>query len=156
MKRQKRTFSGFYFSFIAAILALSGILTVAWSQQTQPGSPAAGAGTGNQVATSSANPSIADYNPTAAYDLRFHVTNIDFYRRYHPSGIGEFLEVALDIQNNTEDPLDLYAYVIAYDEDSAVDSRTRNLIPYPTWRPHDPDKYLFLVNNVNISPVNVS
>lgn len=78
-----------------------------------------------------------DYHPIAVSDPRFVIRNLNFDRRYAPTGLGEFLDVVFDIQNLTAKDLNLAAYVMAFAETDAVDERYRAVIPFPSWRKYD-------------------
>ena len=94
---------------------------------------------------------IQDYSPIAVASSRFQIKNVNFDRRYAPTGLGEFLDVVFDMDNLTGGPLDLYAYIIAVAETDAVDASYREVIPYPAWRKHDPLSERYLVRYLTLT-----
>ena len=94
---------------------------------------------------------LQDYSPTAVASSKFQIKNINFDRRYAPTGLGEFLDVVFDVDNLTAGPLDLYAFIIAVAETDAVDVSYREVIPYPVWRKHDPLRGEFLVRYLTLT-----
>lgn len=99
--------------------------------------------------------SIKDFNPQATGDPRFFVSNFSLDRRPAPDGRGEILDLYFDVANNTSQPVELYAWVMAFYETNAVDQDERRIIPYPVWRAETPDRRTFLTRYIAISPQNV-
>ncbi|MCB1305955.1 MAG: hypothetical protein KDK37_16820, partial [Leptospiraceae bacterium] len=112
----------------------------------------------NNVAVNNGSPdqiSLEDYNPIAIDDPRIEVEDLSLDRRYSPDGRGEILDVMFSIRNLTNDPIELYAWVLAYRETNAVDENERRWIPYPSWRVSDPAKREFVVHFMKITPKDI-
>lgn len=141
-----------YFLLILTAVILSGSLTLLFSEDpnitdADPDTTSGHDGTeGPDVIT------LDQYNPVAVNDPRFKIHNITVERRYAGNGMGEVLDVVFEIHNRKREPVELIGWVIATKETNAVNENSRNLVPYPTWRTHDPLKEVFLVHNVHISP----
>lgn len=139
-------------SIIAAMFFMGGVAAII--SQTPPATTPAT--TPVAAETKPAGPASAiqlqDFDPVAVKDPRFTLTNVNFDRRYAPNGVGEFLDVVFDLKNLTSEPVDFYAYVIAFWETDAVDLNSRRLIPYPTWRVNDPARGEYLVHYITITP----
>lgn len=95
---------------------------------------------------------LDDYNPIAIDDPRIEVNDLSVDRRYSPDGKGEILDVMFTVRNLTNDPIELYAWVLAYRETDAVDENERRWIPYPVWRVHDPARRENVVHFMKITP----
>ena len=95
---------------------------------------------------------IQDSQPLSETNSRFTITNLNFDRRFSPTGLGEFLDVVFDVKNLTSEDIDLYAFVLAYYETNAVNVPYRRVVPYPTWRVSDPEKEIFMVHEMTITP----
>ncbi len=94
---------------------------------------------------------IQDFSPIAVASSRFTIRNLNFDRRYAPTGLGEFLDVVFDVENLTAGDLNLVAYVMAAAETNAVDDDYHEVIPYPAWRRYDPLKEKFLVRYLTLT-----
>ncbi|MCB1168196.1 MAG: hypothetical protein KDK33_18715, partial [Leptospiraceae bacterium] len=140
------------YSIFLAVLA--GSATLLWSEN-----PNITENTGeNNVAVNNGSPdqiSLEDYNPIAIDDPRIEVEDLSLDRRYSPDGRGEILDVMFSIRNLTNDPIELYAWVLAYRETNAVDENERRWIPYPSWRVSDPAKRQFVVHFMKITPKDI-
>ncbi|MCS7204393.1 MAG: hypothetical protein NZ853_01710 [Leptospiraceae bacterium] len=95
---------------------------------------------------------IENYFPVSIEDPRIEVREISLDRRFSPDGKGEFLDIMFNIENMTNQKIDLYVWVIAYYETDAVDKEERLIVPHPTWRVYDPDKRFFLTRYIKITP----
>lgn len=144
--------------FISVLLA-TGLISAVLAQGVNPGAqPANQPADNTTVATGNADGkplAIENYNPTANFDPRFQISNIQYDVRLDPNGQGEFLDITLVLQNGTQTDIDLYAVILAYYETNAVDKETRKLIPYPVWRVNDPDKYKYVIHNIAITPTDI-
>jgi len=136
---------------LTAILVFSGILS------SLVGAPGDGKkDEPRRTAGGVLNMSQSDYNPLNRTSGRIYIDNITFSRRDSPAGLGEFLDVAFDVNNRTPDPVQLQAFVLAYVETNAVNKRMRRFIPYPSWRKHDPNKTdHFIIRAMSITPNDV-
>ncbi len=140
-------------SIIAALVFFGGF-AVLISQTPPATTPPA-----QPVAATESKPASAiqlqDFDPVAVKDPRFTLTNVNFDRRYASNGVGEFLDVVFDVRNLTSEPVEFYAYVIAFWETDAVDLNSRRLIPYPTWRINDPARSEYLVHYITVTPKDI-
>lgn len=135
--------------FLPVILFSGGVVfSQAPNITEQPAQP-------GDTAVNTAAIDIKDFNPQPMSDPRIVVSNFSLDRRYAPDGKGEILDVYFDIYNNTSEPIELYGWVLAYNETNAVDPDERRLVPYPTWRVEDPDKRLFLNRYITVTPKNI-
>lgn len=141
------------------ITLLSGLFSFLYSQQPSNINPASTTPTSSTTAVgengadgNSDVMSLQDFNPISLTDARFSVGRVNFDRRYASTGTGEFLDIVFDINNLTNEVINLQAFVIAFNETDAVDRRTRSLIPYPTWRFNDPAQSQFLIHYMTITP----
>ena len=66
-------------------------------------------------------------------------------RRYDYQGKGEVLEVIFDVKNKTLDTLDLKLFLLGFHQKDGINSKYRKLVPYPSWRKRDLDKYNFKI-----------
>ncbi len=98
---------------------------------------------------------IEDFFPVSIEDPRINITDVSADRRFSPDGKGEILDVLFNIDNNTSDRIDLYVWVVAYYETTAVDKDERRIVPYPVWRKEDPDKKTFITKYIKISPKDI-
>ena len=140
------------FSVLLAAPVFAGLL---WSEDPNitenPG--------GSEVAVNDgANPdkiTINDYNPIAIDDPTIDVEDLTVDKRYSPDGRGEILDVMFTLHNLTNDPIELFVWVLAYRETNAVDENDRKWIPYPIWREHDPAKRENIVHFMKITPKDI-
>jgi hypothetical protein len=98
---------------------------------------------------------IEDFFPISLEDPKISITEVSADRRFSPDGKGEILDIFFNIENNTSDRIDLYVWVIAYYETTAVDKDERRIIPYPQWRVNDPDKKTFINRFIKITPKDI-
>jgi len=98
---------------------------------------------------------LSTYNPIAIQDVRFRVSNLNFVRRFDSIGQGEFLDVILDITNNTTERINFRIFVLAFYETDAVNKQGREWVPYPTWRKYDPDKTNYITYSMAITPKDI-
>ena len=49
-------------------------------------------------------------------------------------------------------PINMIAFVLAFHESNAVDVDSRHMVPYPRWRPYDPEAETFLIHTMTITP----
>lgn len=98
---------------------------------------------------------IQDFFPVSVEDPRINVNNISLDRRYSPDGRGEILDIFFNINNNTSQRIDLFVWVLAYYETSAVDPIERKIVPHSKWRTYDPDKRTFLTRFIKITPEDI-
>jgi len=151
-----------------AVFTLSGLALLSQTPTnqptTQPTTQPATQPTTQQVSQPQTQPvstgpatamQLQDFDPVAIKDPRFIVSNVNFDRRYASNGVGEFLDVVFDLKNLTSEPVDFYAYVLAFYETNAVDTNTRRLIPYPSWRINDPARNEFMVQYITITPKDI-
>ncbi len=136
-------------------ILFAGVFSVASQQPnitdgTKPGEKPAEKKEGTKTVMS-----IEDYSPISIEDPRFTVRNVTFDRRAAGNGNGEFLDVVFDVINLTSNPVEIYAYVMAFYETDAVDRAGRTLIPYPVWRANDPARTDFLMHYLTITPKDV-
>lgn len=73
-------------------------------------------------------------------DDRVSVENLTFWKKNATDGKGDYLEVAFDIVNKSEDSIPLKMFIIAFDEKDLVDNEYRRYVEYPKWRTFDEDK----------------
>jgi len=142
-----KNISGKIYLTLAAGLIISGIFT------TGSGQPNIRTETEEHSATAV---NVKSYTPIATPDARFSIKNFNFVRRFDSGGLGEFLDVVFDIDNNTQDEMNFFVYVLAFYETDAVIRTGGNYVPYPTWRNYDPDAYNFLTHYISISPADVT
>ncbi|MBI3395885.1 MAG: hypothetical protein HY042_08625, partial [Spirochaetia bacterium] len=151
--------------FLAAAIVISGVFSVLTSQPQGQNIQDGGQKPGEKKADAPAKDAqkgprlqmaVQDYSPISITDTRFVVRNLNFDRRYAGNGLGEFLDVVFDIANLTSDPVDMYAYVLAYYETDAVDRAGRRLIPYPSWRINDPERNDFVVHFITTTPNDIA
>lgn len=95
------------------------------------------------------------YEPVPAPDSKIDVENVSFIQRGAPDGSGEILDVVFDIVNLDGEPLELYAFVMAYYERDAVDAKFRRLVPFPAWRKEDVDKEAHAILSMSVTPENI-
>ncbi len=76
---------------------------------------------------------------------RFTVENLSFFRKYDYRDRKEVLEVMFDIKNKTLDTLDLKLFLLGFHQKDGINSKYRKLVPYPSWRKRDLDKYNFKI-----------
>lgn len=143
-----------YFLF-ALILVFAGTGTVLLSEDPNIRDADPETTSGHEGADGPDVIKLNHYNPIAIADPRIHVHNITVERRYAGNGMGEVLDVVFEIRNRKREPVELIGWVIATKETNAINKNARNLVPYPTWRTHDPLKDTFLVHNVHISPKDI-
>ncbi|MFN3603689.1 MAG: hypothetical protein ACK4UJ_03135 [Leptonema sp. (in: bacteria)] len=98
---------------------------------------------------------IEDYFPVSIEDPRIDVNGISLDRRYSPDGRGEILDVFFNIDNNTNQKIDLFVWVVAYYETNAIDTEERKIIPHPKWRVSDPDQKTFINRYIKITPQDI-
>ncbi|MCB1139982.1 MAG: hypothetical protein KDK23_14570 [Leptospiraceae bacterium] len=98
---------------------------------------------------------LDNYNPIAIDDPRIDIEDLTVDRRYAPDGRGEILDVMFTVHNLTNDPIELYAWVLAYRETNAVDEKDRRWVPYPMWRVQDPAKRDFVIHFMKITPKDI-
>lgn len=98
---------------------------------------------------------LSKYDPIRRTDYRFKVSNVNFVRRFASHGNGEFLDVNFELLNSTDEPISLFAYIFAYWETDATFEKNRQWIPYPGWRPNDPEKETFLVHYITSTPADI-
>ncbi len=114
---------------------------------------------GNEVAVNDGSQpdriTLDDYNPIAIDDPTIEVEELTVDRRYASDGRGEILDVMFTIRNITNDPMDLYVWVLAYRETNSVDENDRKWIPYPVWRMNDPAKRENVVHFMKITPKDI-
>ncbi len=110
---------------------------------------------GNAAVAPASNANVKDISPESRSDRRFQVRNMSFDLKVDPTGKGEILEVIFELRNATRRKINLKGYVIAYYETDMIDRATRDVIPYPIWRAHDPAQNIYIVREINISPANV-
>ncbi len=78
----------------------------------------------------------------AQYSNRFKVKSVYFNKKIDPSGRGEILEVEFLLENQTDDPMDLYIFAIAtfekkqktrssFEEPIPPEERIRSFVPFP-------------------------
>lgn len=135
------------------ILLLSVALTLITAMGSAPilGQGEAGTETDRGEQSGAKEPAYV-FSPEAKTDLRFKVQRLSVSLRVDPYARGEILDVFFNIENNTQKPIDLYGFVLAYHESDSVDRSTRLWIPYPDWRSHDPAKSTYLIKEMAITP----
>ncbi len=99
---------------------------------------------------------LNEFTTIAVPDRKLRIANLQMSRRYNKRGTGEFLDASFDIINHTNDPIELYGYVLACHYRDAVDHSYRRLLPYPPWRKRDFDKETFLIQYLTITPQNIA
>lgn len=96
-----------------------------------------------------------NYSPLALIDPRFKIANFNLDRRFAGNGHGEFLDVVFDVNNLTSEDVRLYAYVVAFYESDAVNTRERKWVPYPRWRDRDYPAEQNLVHYITVTPQDI-
>jgi len=132
-------------SIYTLIALFSFSLQPAWSQNQQ----------GEQVAARQNQNEPASYYPLAFYDPRIRLKKVSFVRRHADTGKGEFLDVQVELESRVLQAHNYSIYVIAVHERDAQNDEERALIPYPSWRPYNPQKEKRIVTFSNIMPVNI-
>ncbi|MBL8020027.1 MAG: hypothetical protein JNM27_10215 [Leptospirales bacterium] len=143
------------FLLFTALLILTGFSVFSQAPTSQPVSTQPEGQPATQPAGNAQAIQLQDFDPIAVKDPRFVVTNVNFDRRYAPNGIGEFLDVVFDLKNLTSEPVEFYAYVLAFWETDSVDNNTRRMIPYPSWRVNDPARGEYLVHYITVTPKDI-
>ncbi len=98
---------------------------------------------------------IKNYKPFVTNSSLFKISQLHFARRFSFEGIGEFLDVVFYLDNLTTDPIELYAFVVAYYEVSNVDHNYRRWFPYPVWRKKDWGLEHFFISHAAFVPKHI-
>lgn len=96
------------------------------------------------------------YYPLAFYDPRIKLKKVSFVRRHADTGKGEFLDVQIELESKVLKANNYSVYVIAVYERDGQNDEEAAIVPYPSWRPYNPDKEKRIVTFSNIMPVNIS
>jgi len=131
----------------AALIGLSGAVSLLQSQTVEEGGQDAGAGTQNGGYIQ-----MREYNPLAESSPYFHIKGLSFERRFAGNGWGEFLDVVFTIENQTPEDRDVFMFVTAFYEGNAVNEDLRRLIPYPAWRDRDYPREEHMVRYLRTTP----
>jgi hypothetical protein len=96
------------------------------------------------------------YYPLAFYDPRIKLKKVSFVRRHADTGKGEFLDVQIELESKVLKANNYSVYVIAVHERDGQNDEEIAVVPYPSWRPYNPDKLKRIVTFSNTMPVNLS
>ncbi len=73
----------------------------------------------------------------SAFDERIQIKNFFYWKKYAPSGRGEFLEISFDAINHAEYNIPLKMFIVGFYEHDETDSLYRKYVSYPQWRSRD-------------------
>ena len=95
---------------------------------------------------------IKNYAPVPMVDADIRIKREDFSRSLAENMRDQYLEITCHLENLSNQPKEIYAFVFAYYETNAMNPNYHKLLPFPKWRKKDRRAKAYLTHYLTSTP----